>query len=232
MQKFSIYVCRFGAIAMGLISLNANAQAILVDVRSVDPTITVELRYSGKRNFLRHSLYPRGTHALARPEVASGLAAAQSFLRRYQYGLKIWDAYRPVAVQAMISAGDGESLCDFAWARAKLTEIVNTTASLHQFDALPRLKRSNQNKAVGVAFHQHVQHPVNAVIEIDVGRSRFVAFDKAARARPRKSVRGLIIDCRIRFHFDDDPRTLAPNQFSADKFARTCCSKRWSDAQA
>jgi len=102
MQKFSIYVCRFGAIAMGLISLNANAQAILVDVRSVDPTITVELRYSGKRNFLRHSLYPRGTHALARPEVASGLAAAQSFLRRYQYGLKIWDAYRPVAVQAML----------------------------------------------------------------------------------------------------------------------------------
>jgi D-alanyl-D-alanine dipeptidase len=30
------------------------------------------------------------------------LATAQSFLRRYQYGLKIWDAYRPVAVQAML----------------------------------------------------------------------------------------------------------------------------------
>ena len=102
MQKFNAYICRFGAIAMGLISLNANAQAILVDVRSVDPTITVDLRYAGRHNFLRHSLYPHGTHALARPEVASGLAAAQSILRRYQYGLKIWDAYRPVAVQAML----------------------------------------------------------------------------------------------------------------------------------
>jgi len=102
MQKFSVYVCRFGAIAMGLTSLNANAQAILVDVRSVDPTITVDLRYAGKRNFLKHSLYPRGTHALARPEVASGLAEAQSILRHYQYGLKIWDAYRPVAVQAKL----------------------------------------------------------------------------------------------------------------------------------
>src|SRR5437867_11085890 len=40
-----------------------------------------------------------GTRALARPEVASALAVAQGFLRRYQYGLKIWDAYRPVAVQ-------------------------------------------------------------------------------------------------------------------------------------
>jgi D-alanyl-D-alanine dipeptidase len=27
------------------------------------------------------------------------LAAAQAFLRRYQFGLKIWDAYRPVTVQ-------------------------------------------------------------------------------------------------------------------------------------
>ena len=62
----------------------------------------MRLRYAGRRNFLRHSLYPRGTHALARPEVASGLAVTQSVLRRYQYGLKIWDAYRPVAVQAML----------------------------------------------------------------------------------------------------------------------------------
>jgi D-alanyl-D-alanine dipeptidase len=85
-----------------LVSLDANAGASLVDVRSVDPTIVVELRYAGRRNFLRHSLYPRGTHALARPEIASGLAVAQSVLRRYQYGLKIWDAYRPVAVQAML----------------------------------------------------------------------------------------------------------------------------------
>jgi len=30
------------------------------------------------------------------------LASAQAFLRRYQYGLKIWDAYRPVAVQAKL----------------------------------------------------------------------------------------------------------------------------------
>ena len=49
-----------------------------------------------------HSLYPPGTRALARPEVASALAVAQSILRRYQYGLKIWDAYRPAAVQAKL----------------------------------------------------------------------------------------------------------------------------------
>jgi D-alanyl-D-alanine dipeptidase len=102
MQKLDAYICRLGAIAVALISLNANADPVLVDVRSVDPTITVDLRYAGRHNFLRHSLYPRGTHAVARPEIASALAAAQSILRRYQYGLKIWDAYRPVGVQAML----------------------------------------------------------------------------------------------------------------------------------
>ena len=86
-------------VGVTLSSLDANAGGPLVDVRSVDPTIVVELRYAGRNNLVGYPLYPQGTCALARPEVASGLAAAQTFLRRYQFGLKIWDAYRPVAVQ-------------------------------------------------------------------------------------------------------------------------------------
>src|SRR5260370_39593610 len=90
------------AMRAALLPPGARAGGPLVDVQSVDRAITVELRYAGRHNFLGHSLYPHGTHALARPEIASGLAVAQSVLRRYQYGLKIWDAYRPVAVQAML----------------------------------------------------------------------------------------------------------------------------------
>jgi zinc D-Ala-D-Ala dipeptidase len=89
----------FVLIAAALPLLEANAGGRLVDIRSVDPTIIVELRYAGRNNLVGYSLYPHGTSALARPEVVSGLAAAQAFLRRYQFGLKIWDAYRPVAVQ-------------------------------------------------------------------------------------------------------------------------------------
>src|SRR5690349_6649089 len=87
------------AIAIALSSLRASAGEGLVDIRSVDPTIIVELRYAGRNNLVGRPLYPRGIPALARPEVASGLATAQAFLRRYQFGLKIWDAYRPIAVQ-------------------------------------------------------------------------------------------------------------------------------------
>src|SRR5213592_1013957 len=111
----------------------------------------------------------------------------------------------------MISARDSECLCDFARAGAKPTEIVNATASLHPFNPSPRLERANQNKAVRVTFHQHVQHPVHPIIEIHIGRASTVSLDKATRARPRKGVRGFVIDCRVRFYFYKEPRAVAPD---------------------
>ena len=102
MRHFDLCVSIIGGMAAALVSMDANASGPFVDVRSVDPTITVELRYAGQNNFLGQPLYPLGTCALARPKVASALAVAQGVLRRYQYGLKIWDAYRPVAVQAKL----------------------------------------------------------------------------------------------------------------------------------
>src|SRR5881398_3047380 len=102
MRGSNTYVSLIAAMTAALVSLDARAGGPFVDVRSVDPTIMVELRYAGRNNLLGQPLYPHGTRALARPEVASALASAQAFLRRYQYGLKIWDAYRPVAVQAML----------------------------------------------------------------------------------------------------------------------------------
>lgn len=71
----------------------------LVDIRTVDPTIVIELRYAGSNNIAGHPLYPPGMRPLVRPEVAQRLSAAQKFLHRYNYMLKIWDAYRPKSAQ-------------------------------------------------------------------------------------------------------------------------------------
>jgi D-alanyl-D-alanine dipeptidase len=57
------------------------------------------LRYAGPNNIAHRALYPPGTKALTRPEVARSLAAAQRILQRYDYSLKIWDAYRPTSAQ-------------------------------------------------------------------------------------------------------------------------------------
>jgi zinc D-Ala-D-Ala dipeptidase len=74
----------------------------LVDIRSIDPSIVVELRYASPNNITGHALYPPGTRALVRPEVAQRLGMAQRYLRRHQHGLKIWDAYRPRSVQVQL----------------------------------------------------------------------------------------------------------------------------------
>jgi D-alanyl-D-alanine dipeptidase len=58
MRHFDLFVSIIGGMAAALLSMDANASEPFVDVRSVDPTITVELRYAGRNNFLGYSLYP------------------------------------------------------------------------------------------------------------------------------------------------------------------------------
>jgi zinc D-Ala-D-Ala dipeptidase len=76
----------------------------LVDLKMVDTSIAVELRYAGSNNIAGRPLYPANTPALVRPEVALRLVAAQKFVKRYGYRLKIWDAYRPKSVQEQLWA--------------------------------------------------------------------------------------------------------------------------------
>lgn len=76
----------------------------LVDIKLLDATIVVDLRYADTNNFTKRALYPLGTKALVRPEVGRRLVVAQRFLRRYDYRLKIWDAYRPKDVQVQLWA--------------------------------------------------------------------------------------------------------------------------------
>ena len=70
-----------------------------VDIKSVEKTIVVDLRYAGANNVARHPLYPPGTPALVREGVAQRLVIVQEYLRKKGYGLKIWDAYRPQSAQ-------------------------------------------------------------------------------------------------------------------------------------
>jgi len=102
MRCFNIPFISSAAAVVAVKSLVAQTAIPLVDIKSVDPTIVIELRYAGTNNLAGRALYPPGTPALVRPEVALRLVTAQAFLRRYQYQLKIWDAYRPKSVQMQL----------------------------------------------------------------------------------------------------------------------------------
>jgi D-alanyl-D-alanine dipeptidase len=86
------------------VASDAAAESLLVDVRSLDPTILVELRYATAHNFTGAVLPGyQAQKALLRREAAQALARVEARLRTGGLGLRIWDAYRPVrATRAMV----------------------------------------------------------------------------------------------------------------------------------
>lgn len=76
----------------------AAAESLLVDVRSVDSSITVNLRYLTNDNFTGAPLPGyEANRAYLRREAAAALGRVQQQLRKEGLGLLIWDGYRPVS---------------------------------------------------------------------------------------------------------------------------------------
>jgi len=83
---------------------DAAAETLLVDVRSLEPTIVVDMRYATPDNFTG-AVIPgyEGNRAFLRREAAQALARVQRRALAQGYSLKIYDAYRPVrATLAMV----------------------------------------------------------------------------------------------------------------------------------
>lgn len=76
----------------------AAAESLLVDVRSVDSSIAVNLRYLTADNFTGAPLPGyEANRAYLRKEAAAALGRVQQQLRSEGLGLLVWDGYRPVS---------------------------------------------------------------------------------------------------------------------------------------
>lgn len=73
----------------------------LVDVRTLNKNIKVDLKYASTDNFMKIKLYDKLTKALLQKDVAERLAKCQAYLTSLNpnYHLLIYDAVRPVSVQ-------------------------------------------------------------------------------------------------------------------------------------
>lgn len=98
----------------------------IVDILSLEPSIVLDIRYATVNNFTGQQLYPVAKAKLRR-EAAESLAAVQRDLKSIGLGLKVYDAYRPLAIQ---------------W---KLWEVVSNP----EFVADPR-KGSRHNRGAAV----------------------------------------------------------------------------------
>ena len=83
---------------------DAVADTLLVDLRSLEPSIVVDMRYATPNNFTG-AVIPgyEGNRAFLRREAAQALARVQRRALAQGYSLKVYDAYRPVrATLAMV----------------------------------------------------------------------------------------------------------------------------------
>lgn len=84
---------------------DAAADSLLIDLQRLDTTMIIDMRYATSNNFTGAPLPGyEANRAYLRPEVAAALAVVNADLRLQGYGLKIFDAYRPVrASEAMVA---------------------------------------------------------------------------------------------------------------------------------
>jgi len=73
----------------------------LVDMKKVNPRIIVDMKYATEDNFAKKKLYDSNTCFLRRL-TALKLDTVQKQLESMNLGLKVWDCYRPLAVQRVI----------------------------------------------------------------------------------------------------------------------------------
>lgn len=78
----------------------AHAEPKVVLAKSIVPTLVEDMRYATPHNFLHTAVYT-DNRCWLKKSVANKLAVAARHLdnRRYGFRLKVWDCYRPRAVQ-------------------------------------------------------------------------------------------------------------------------------------
>jgi len=114
-------------------------------------------------------------------------------------------------IHLVVSAGNSQCLRQLSRTRTKPMNIMDVPSLPHQRDSASWLERTKENETVFLSFHQNVQHPVNAVIEINVGRPSVISLDKGACTRAHKAMTSFIPNCVIGFRFDDYPSARIPN---------------------
>ena len=80
-----------------LVSVKANPNNMLVEIKKAIPNIKLDIRYATKNNFMKQVMYGQ-SRAFARRPVVESLKNVQAELNKQGLGLKIFDGYRPYTI--------------------------------------------------------------------------------------------------------------------------------------
>ena len=87
----------------------------------------------------------------------------------------------------------------------------------HERDSTCWLERTDENEPVFVSFHQYVQHPMNPVVEINVGRPSVISLDERAWTRAHEAMTRFVADGVVGFGFDDYASARIPIELAPDE---------------
>lgn len=108
-SAFPLLLALAGALFVGCVAVRTGSvapdvlaqadQRGLVSVAAAAPGVIIETRYATTRNGAGKVIYPPGLPCLVQRGTARKVARAQAILRAQGYGLKVYDAWRPVEAQ-------------------------------------------------------------------------------------------------------------------------------------
>ena len=155
----------------------ADADSLLLDVRTLDSSIVVDLRYRDSNNFTGAPLPGyEGNRALLRREAAAALARVQAALAGEGLGLLVYDGYRPVrATEAMVKwtvRVQREDLVTDGYISDRSRHNLGVAIDCTLID-----RATGRPLDMGVAYDTFSRdaHTANATGTAAVNRARFVA---------------------------------------------------------
>ena len=153
-----------------------SGQAVLVDIRDIDPTVLVHAAYSTSDNFTSERLYD-SNYCLLRPQVAQAVAAANREFRAMGYRIKAFDCYRPrhISLRMWAIGERHNAYCHSLGKRCKKNNCETRQADCAWEPLSDYLsKRSKHN--LGAAVDMTLTH---FLYDIDMG-TEFDSFELAA----------------------------------------------------
>ena len=127
----------------------------------------------------------------------------------------------PAQVAPVVCASHPQRLGELARTRTEVARRRPVAGRLHLRDAIQRLQSPDQDKPPPPSPHQHVQHPVHAIVEIHIGCSFRVTAYERARAGPEPGVTCRVVFRIIGLRLHDPPAARAPLQTASEQLPGT-----------
>lgn len=184
----------------------------LVNIRQVDSTIAVDLRYATENNFLHKNLYGDLKNCYLQKDIAEKLAKAQASLKKKYpfYSLIIYDGVRPLSIQ--------QTMWDELKAPERKYVSDPQTGSLHNFGCAVDVSIVNENgwemdMGTPYDYFGELGHPIAEQRMIQEGKLSWRQFENRKLLREVMTEAGFTIITTEWWHFNGTSLRNAEEKF-------------------